>query len=340
MPCVLTYKRDGWPKPPKIPATPGAPQTGLSPASMYAIMRHQGGALRSNQHDSRCPECGSYVETVDVDEAVCPDCDLIIDHRPVQIERRPIYDAQDWRSKAQSGGRSTYLRSDDGLGLGVTWTLRDWERSRTSEDYRLDYAFGEIQRMASVLDISLPEQEEAGRIFRRCHEEDILVGRSLDGFATASLLAAARQHSKVPPILTSEFESVSRATPEQIRTARGAITLSLDIGIPPLSPLALAPRVASELDVKRRVRRTARDLIDGYIRGRGDHGRTLSPQTVAGAAFHAAYDLMHVDDRPALTTIAETVGTNPCTISNRKTDLLECCGETVSGQPEIPESAD
>lgn len=272
---------------------------------------------------SSCPECDREVPTVGVDEGCCPDCDVVVEPSPITREARPIYDHQDWQSKSRCGRRSTFLRSDDGLGVGVSWDERDWEKTKTNEAYRLDYAFGEIERMASALELPRPEREEAGRLFRLCHREELVVGRSMEGFATACLLAAIRNSSRCQPVLKSELERASRATSSQLRNARGAIACYLDgVSIPPLRPETLAPRVASDLDAPPAVRRLAGEIIRAYTAG--GHGHSISPRTVVGAAFHAAYDVADVDERPRLPTVASAVEVAPSTVSTRKSDVLEC----------------
>lgn len=268
------------------------------------------------------------MSTVDVDEGVCSRCHVVVEPTPVCRERRPIYTHEDWQTKARCGGRSTFLRSDDGLGAGVSWEPHDWERSKSSEAYRLDYAFGEIRRMSSALELPRPEREEAGRLYRACYRQELVIGRSIDGFATACLLAAIRNSGRCPPVLTSELESVSRAERSQIRTARGAISCYLDgVSIPPLRPEELAPRVASELDASAQIRRTAGAVVRAY--STGNHGHSLSPATVVGAAFHLAYHVVGISDRPSLSAVSAAVDVAPSTISKRKTTLRECFEDQV-----------
>lgn len=285
----------------------------------------------TTESGSSCPECGQSVRTVGVDEGRCPDCDVVVDSTPVSRDPRPIYDHRDWQTKSRTGGRSTALRSDNGLGTGVEWETRDWETTRTTREYRVDYGLGEIRRMASALELPRPEREEAGRLYRTCHRQDLVQGRSMEGFATACLLAAVRQSGRSPPVLTSEFEAVSRATTAQIRAARGAIACYLeDVTIPPLRPEELAPRVAGDLDAPVSVRRAAGEMIQTY--STGNHAHSLSPRTVVGAAFHAAYDVGGATERPTLSTISEAVDVAPSTISRRKATLLECYEAASTGR--------
>lgn len=304
-------------------------------------------AARTTDTRTRCPECGRDVRTVDVQRAECPDCDIVVDATPVSREARPVYNEEDRLSRARCGGRRTMLRSDRGTGVGMPtnattdangnqlpsakarlFSDAPWKKPRTSEEYRLDYAFGEIKRMGDALDIPRPDREDAGQLFRRCHDRGLVAGRSLEGFVTVCLLAAARTEPQPIPVLRSELCRVSRATDDEFAAARGAILRELDgISVPWLEPIDLVPRVASDLDTPGRVKRVARDLVRAYQET--DHGRSLSPRTVAGAAFHAAYDLVDIDDRPSLTVVASAVDIAGSTISSRKKVVLECHEEVL-----------
>lgn len=290
----------------------------------------------------RCPDCDRAIETVEVNEATCPTCDLVLERDPVSRSPRPAYEPDGETERVGYGPRSTFRRVDRGVGGTVPWNsdrdsagriltntqsrvtrAQPWKDHRSGTAYRLDYALGEIERMGSSLEIPAPERETASRLYRRCHDHGLVAGRSIEGFATACLLVAVRNSPSRSAVLVSELEAASRATTDQIRTARGTIVLEFsEVTVPPIRPRDLLPRVSSQLDVPMGVRRLAQDIVAAYRRS--DHGRSLSPKTVVGAAIHAAYDLERPSDRPSLGRIAEAIDTAPSTISTHKQTLLDC----------------
>jgi len=292
--------------------------------------------------DSRCSDCGHYVARANVSEAVCPECDIVVEDAPITTRGVPLYDTKDIQTRSRTGGQVTNLRSDGGIGAGVKWNAHKdgnngmlsseqrrlfrekfWKKFRSNKDYTLDYGFGEIRRMGSALDVPTPEREQAAVVFRRCIEAGFAEGRCLDGFATACLLSAVRNSSKRTGILLSELKAVSRATSEQLRNARGKIELHLDgVSIPPLQPEDLVPRVSSELNAPARVIHHVKEFIAAYQTT--DHGHSFCPRTVVGAAFHAAYDVAEIDQRPSLAAIAEPLDVHVSTVSERKQDVLNC----------------
>lgn len=292
--------------------------------------------------DGRCSECGHYVARANVSEAVCPECDIVVEDAPISTRGVRLYDTEDFQTRSRTGGRVTSLRSDGGIGAGVEWNaytdgnnaslssekkrlFREtfWKKCRSNREYTLDYGFGEIRRMGSALAVPSPEREEAAIVFRRCIDAGFAVGRCLDAFATASLLAAVRNSSCRTGILLSELEAVSRATSGQLRNARGKINYDLDgVSIPPLQPEDLVPRLCSELSAPNSVVRLVDEFVAVYQTR--DHGHSFCPRTVVGAAFHAAYDMAGFDQRPSLAAISEPLDVHGSTVSERKGDLLEC----------------
>lgn len=293
----------------------------------------------------QCPACGRSVPAVDVDEAVCPDCDLVVEGEPVSTDRPPTYGPDDHAATARTGGRVTYLYADRGVGVGISSGAttdangnvlsrtqrrvareKGWTKHRSPDEFRLDYGLGEIRRMGSAFGVPESELETAALLYRRARREDLLHGRSADGFATACLLVAVRQSSVRIPVSQRELLEVSRATDEQVRNARGALEVFLDVEVPPMDPIDFVPRLGSALSVPQRVERCAVALLDAYGRDPDGQSRGFSPRTLVAAAFHAAYEIVGVEERPTLAELSEASGVSRGTISERKGYLLQYRG--------------
>jgi len=287
-----------------------------------------------------CPECRQYVKTVDTSEAVCPECDLVVTTSPISTDPLPRYD--DGVSRARTGSRVTNLYADRGIGVGISENVitdgngapleqtqrrvareKPWTKHRTSEEVRLDYALGEIRRMGATFNLPNTELERAAHLYRRAHAEGVIVGRSVEGFATACLLIAIRQSSISLPVSTAELGQTTRATDEQIRTARGVLEFQLDIEIPPMEPQEFLPKIVSDLGAPQQVKRCAETLLSGWEAEQDENFRALSPRTLAAAAIHAAYDITEYDDRPTLSELSAVSNVSHSTISQRKNSLLK-----------------
>ena len=273
-----------------------------------------------------CPDCGSEVPIVDTSESTCPDCQIVVTETPVSTAPRPRYDDDDG-SRVRTGSRLTWLYADRGLGAGVGPACtgasppdRDWTHPLKSQEYRLDYALGEIRRMGAELNVPSSELEGAARLYCKAHEEGVVRGRCVEGFAAACLLVAVRQSSLRLPVSQHEIGEVMRATRDQFRTARGVLEVELRQKVPPMDPRDFLPQVASAVSAPHRVQACAETLIESYLAD--ESAPDISPRTLTGAAIHAAFDLTECDRRPTLTELSQVMNVATSTISARKSDLL------------------
>lgn len=321
----------------------------LSPTAPVSTSNHTSGHPASKTEDppspgvdsgQTCPNCGVPVETVDTSEAVCRHCQTVVTTEPISTAPRPRYDDTD-AEKARTGSRITLLYADKGLGAGIdvgattdgegstlTATQRrifenkGWKKHLRPQEFRLDYALGELRRIGAELNIPTSELESAAHLYREALTGGYINGRSVDGFVAACLLAAVRQSSLPIPISVREIRSVSQATREQARTARGVLELHLDVEIPPMRPQDFLPRATSMLSAPHRVEMVATKLLDAR---RSDETATksISPRTLAASALHAAFSLTTVDDRPTLADLSEVTKVAESTISKQKGTLLK-----------------
>lgn len=287
-----------------------------------------------------CPECGGQIiRDEDHGETACEDCGLILndeelDHGP---EWRAFF-SEERDEKSRVGAPITQLLHDKGLSTTIGWQnkdaygntlsshqrqkmsrLRTWDerfRTKDAHERNLKQAFGEINRMASALDVPEPIRETAGVLYRRAVEKNLLPGRSIEAMATASLYAAARQHGT--PRTLVEFATVSRV--EKLRTQRAYRYLSqeLDLQIAPADPFQYVRQFASELDVSDEAERLARELLDV-----AEAQNVYSGKSRAGLAAAALYAATHLTNE-GLTqaTVSDVAHVSHVTIRNRYQELL------------------
>jgi transcription initiation factor TFIIB len=301
--------------------------TRVSPQRMHALSRQTepvvstpGNRLRTEQ--SRCPSCEQFVKVVGVKEAVCPDCDVVVTETPITLRARPVYGEEN-RSRRRAGGRFTLQYPDRGLGVGTNskeWD-KPWLNPWTTEEYRLGYPLGEIQRMGSRLAVSDPEREHAAKLYRRAHTQGKVKGRSTDGFAAACLLVAVRQSAGPHAVSERELLRVSRADRAQLRNARTVLEVKMGEEVPPMQPGAFLPAACSQLGTPAPVRQCARVLLDARA-GDPEAVESFSPRTLAAAGLYAAYDVVDDADAPTLAEFSEVFDVSVSTISRRKGVML------------------
>lgn len=290
-----------------------------------------------------CPECSGRVrDDPSTGERLCDSCGLVIDDDRIDL-------GPDWRAfsqqerseKSRIGGPRTELLHDHGLTTNISWKdkdargnhlsanqrskfhrLRTWNerfRTRNSKERGMKHAFSEIERIASALGLPETTQEMAGLIYRRCAENDLLVGRSIEGMSSAAMYAAAREEKQ--PRTLDEIAGVSRVDRTEIARTYRYIARELGLKIKPIDPQAYIPRVLSKLDIddpENTFENKARTLLNDM------DGTTLSgkaPIGVAAAAIYAASE--HTGREVTQTRLSEIADVSTVTIRNRYNELAE-----------------
>ena len=281
-----------------------------------------------------CPECDGRL-TPDGGETVCADCGLVVSED--RIDRGP-----EWRSfedddarKKRTGAPLTRSRHDRGLttemGHGgdlrltgrkrrrVARMRKHHERSRIGSKTERNqvYAFTEIRRLVSSLDLSRNVRDRACVLFESAQSEDLLRGRSLEGFTAAVVYATCRTASVSRTL--DEVLEVARSSRSELKAAYDAMNRELGLSTGPVDPREYLPRFASQLDLPTDVERKAADLVE---RGREENlisGR--NPGGFAAACLYAA--ARGTDHRLTQAAAAEVADVTPVTLRSSYRDLRD-----------------
>jgi transcription initiation factor TFIIB len=315
----------------------------MSDTTTLRTQEHTSEAERTQETEeaTTCPECSGRLETdTEHGEVVCSDCGLVVEED--SIDRGPewrAFDSAERDNKSRVGAPTTKMMHDKGLSTNIGWQdkdaygnslssrqrqkmqrLRTWNerfRTRDSKERNLKQALGEIDRMASALGLPENVRETASVIYRRALAENLLPGRSIEGVATASVYAAARQ-AGVPRSL-DEISVVSRVDRMELTRTYRYIVRELNLEIAPADPESYIPRFASDLELSDEVERRARDLVEdgreaGLLSGK-------SPVGLAAAAVYAAALLCN--EKVTQSEVSEVASISEVTIRNRYKELLE-----------------
>ena len=300
----------------------------------------------TREDETVCPECGGDLVT-ESGETVCEECGLVVDED--NVDRGPewrAFDSKEKDEKSRVGAPTTKMMHDEGLSTNIGWQdkdaygntlssrqrqkmqrLRTWNerfRTRDSQERNLKQALGEIDRMASALGLPKNVRETASVIYRRALEENLLPGRSIEGVATASLYAAARQAGT--PRSLDEIATVCRVEKMELTRTYRYVVRELGLEVKPADPESYVPRFASELDLSEAVERQARHLLDD-ARTSGIHSGK-SPVGLAAAAMYAASLL--TNEKVTQTEVGTVANVSEVTIRNRYKELLEASGTSAA----------
>lgn len=246
-----------------------------------------------------CPECGCGIYT-STDEQVCEGCGLIVETD--RLDRGP-----EWRSfeddetdPKRTGSPLTVARHDRGLSTEIGYVSdvsaakrrqfarlrRQHNRARvTSKRERNQiHAFTRIKHIVSNCSLPTQVRDRACSLFRSAQNEDLLRGRSIEGFVAACLYAACRLSSLSRTI--DEITEASQSTRAEFQAAYDAMNRELGLPVEPTHPREYLPRYADRLDLSTAVEQRARELVErtdeeGILVGR-------NPSGVAAACLYTA----------------------------------------------------
>ncbi len=304
---------------------------------------------QEDEHEEgTCPECGGNVVTDEGHgETVCAECGLVV--KEDSVDRGPewrAFDSKEKDQKSRVGAPTTKMMHDKGLSTNIGWQnkdaygnslgsrqrekmqrLRKWNerfRTRDSKERNLKQALGEIDRMASALGLPKNVRETASVIYRRALDDDLLPGRSIEGVATSSVYAAARQ-TGVPRSL-DEVAAVSRIDEMEFKRTYRYIVRELGLEIQPADPLSYVSRFASDLGISDESERRAKDLLK-TAKEQGVHSGK-SPVGLAAASVYAGSLLSN--EKVTQSEVSDVANVSEVTIRNRYQELLEAGQDGVA----------
>ncbi|EJN56934.1 transcription initiation factor IIB [Halogranum rubrum] len=293
--------------------------------------------VQCESSSNTCPECSGHVATNAV-ETVCEDCGLVIADQ--QIDHGP-----EWRSFEDDDGNCertgaplTAARHDRGLSTEIGCRTdarnnalssqkrrqlarmrREHSRGRfqSKAERNLAHGLGEVRRITSALGLADSIREQACQLFRSAQRENLLLGRSIEAIAAASVYGVCRCHGR--PITRDDLVDVARVDHSGVTNAYK--TLNRELGLPtqPVAPQSLIPKLASELDVEKRVRRRARTLAERAHETSITNG--YQPSGVAAACLYLAS--REHGESLTQTQVAEAAGTTSATLRARRAELTE-----------------
>ena len=293
--------------------------------------------VQCESSSNTCPECNGHVATNAV-ETVCEDCGLVIADQ--QVDHGP-----EWRSFEdddsnceRTGAPLTAARHDRGLSTEIgrrtdgknnalssqkrcqlARLRREHSRGRfqSKAERNLAHGLGEVRRITSALGLADPVRDQACQLFRSAQREDLLLGRSIEAIATASVYGVCRCHGR--PLARDALVDVARVGHSGVTNAYK--TLNRELGLPtqPIATQSLIPKLASELDVDKRVRRRAQRLAERAHETSITNG--YQPSGVAAACLYLAS--REHGQSLTQTQVAAAAGTTPTTLRARRAELAE-----------------
>nr|WP_305794391.1 transcription initiation factor IIB family protein [Halomarina rubra] len=137
----------------------------------------------------------------------------------------------------------------------------------------------EIRRMTGALGLRDSVREQASRLFRSAQDVGLLIGRSIEAVASASVYATCRCNRLVRT--KQQIVAVSRVSASAVKNAYSVMNTELGLPTPPPHPVEYVASIASAFDLPQPVvsksERLARSAWDeGLANGRHPGGIAAS----------------------------------------------------------------
>ncbi|WP_266079501.1 transcription initiation factor IIB [Haladaptatus caseinilyticus] len=284
-------------------------------------------------HAETCPECYSRVRERGA-EAVCTECGLVVAED--NLDRGP-----EWRSfsddetnRKRTGAPLTRSRHDRGLSTEIGYRdssvrltgrkrrqvmrmRRQHNRARISSKSERNrvYGFTEIRRLVGALQLPVNVRDQACVLFESAQSEDLLRGRSLEGFAAAAVYATCRTATVARTL--EEVVEKARADRNELIVAYDALNSELGLPIGPIDPREYLPRFASQLGLSMSVERQAKAFVTQAETQNIVSGR--NPSGVAAACLYAAAS--ECNEKVTQRETADVADVTPVTLRSTYHDL-------------------
>ncbi len=201
------------------------------------------------------------------------------------------------------------------------YRLTKWHRRfMKAKDRNLSFAFSELQRIVSYLNLPKTIHERIARYYEQCVEKGLVRGRSIEAIIAALTYAVAREMGS--PRTPEEIAEASGVDKKEIGRTYRYIARELGIRILPANPEDFVPRFCSLLGLSERVAVEAIKVIKAarkkdIISGKG-------PTGVAAAAIYIGSVL--AGEKRTQREIADLCNITEVTIRCRYRELVKKLG--------------
>lgn len=287
----------------------------------------------------RCPDCGStrFISDSITGEILCHHCGLVMSD--VALNRTPEWRAftHDEISTKSRTGTPTQLHYFD-QGISTTFQiqkdphgkslssstrqrmlrLQRWQnraRIHTSKDRSLYFAMSEMMRIADGLTVPPHVIETAAFLYRKAFKLRLIRGRSIRGFAAATLYMACRL-AQLPRYLTTIAANSPRSLKEIARNYR-ILTRHLMFDLPLDDPCQYIAKIAAEVKLNQQAQNQAMSIIHAAQQRHAVVGK--NPRGIAASALYIASKLQGIKVTQA--ECAKAAGVTEVTVRSRFKDL-------------------
>ncbi|RLJ08395.1 MAG: transcription initiation factor IIB [Candidatus Aenigmatarchaeota archaeon] len=288
-----------------------------------------------------CPVCGSSQISFDPirGETVCERCGYVIKESMIDITQEWRAFDEDQRSRrVRTGAALTPTKHDMGVtteigkGKGELFKVAAKKRAQyyrlvkwhkrliKSRDRNISFAFSELQRLVSFLNLSKAIHERVAKLYQEAVNKGLVRGRSTESIISALLYIVCREEGA--PRTLDEIAKASGISKKEIGKTYRYISRKLDIRILPAKAQDYVPRFGSLLNLSERVQVKAIEVLEEAAKKDVTSGK--GPIGVAAAALYIAAVML--GEKKTQREIADMIGVTEVTIRNRYKEIVDALG--------------
>lgn len=294
-------------------------------------------AVESNQFDfteieeptdiKTCPECNSteIIHDPERAELICSSCGLVLMESMIATNHsgRRAYTSEEKDAREHTGAPLSSMLPNYGLSTKIDAKktnrrfnrIKQWHTRLNWSQRNLLIATNEIRRLAAILGLPKPTQEESAILYRKVFKQQLLRGRSINSFVAACVYISCRLNG-VPRTL-NEVCKYSRSRAKTIRHSIHIIVRELNIKVRALNPTELISGFTNKLNLSSDVERRAIEIINFANEQNIVVGK--DPKGIAAAAIYLAS--IETGERRSQTAISQATGVTEVTLRNRFKEL-------------------
>jgi transcription initiation factor TFIIB len=175
----------------------------------------------------------------------------------------------------------------------------------------------EVRSISAKLELPSSMREQAAHWYRNVVQNELLQGRSIEGFAAACVYVAARERSY--PITIDGLAECCPVSAQEIRHQMSILHKEFSVEMKPAKPGDFLASIISELPVERTFEYKVRKLLesvteDGYHIGK-------HPAAIAATAIYTLATATDIGLNQ--NTVAETAGVSTVTISRHNQEIKQ-----------------
>ncbi len=288
-----------------------------------------------------CPECGSTKIEMDSSrgESTCAKCGLVLKESMIDLTQEwRAFDENQRSKRVRTGAPLTAVKHDHGItteigkGKGELfkvsakkraqyYRLAKWhKRLIKSRDRNLSFAFSELQRLVSQLNLSPAVHEKVAKLYEKAANDSLVRGRSTESIIAALLYTTCREQGA--PRTLDEISKASGISKRDIGKTYRYISRKLVMRILPARAQDYVPRFGSLLTLSEKVQVKAVKILDEAAESDVTSGK--GPIGVASAALYIAAVLE--GEKKTQREVADAIGVTEVTIRNRYKEIVEKLG--------------